>query len=111
MKFAFRMLIALFVSTAFFSAVAQSGSTKSKPAPQASAAVPEKTEAVAAPDAKAKDPMENLTFRNLGPAAGGGRVSAVVGIPGQPNVYYVGAAAGGVFKTTDGGLSWKAIFE
>jgi len=35
----------------------------------------------------------------------------VVGIPGKPNVYYVGAAGGGVFMTQDGGLSWKAIFE
>ncbi|PYS77785.1 MAG: hypothetical protein DMF66_08705, partial [Acidobacteria bacterium] len=57
------------------------------------------------------DPLENLKFRNLGPAAGGGRVTAVVGVPGQPNVYYVGAAAGGVFRTNDGGLSWKPIFE
>lgn len=57
------------------------------------------------------DPLENLKFRNLGPAAGGGRVTSVVGIPGQPNVYYIGAAAGGVFRTNDGGLSWKAIFE
>src|SRR5919201_4199478 len=57
------------------------------------------------------DPLENLKFRNLGPAAGGGRVTAVAGVPGQPNVYYVGAAAGGVFRTNDGGLSWKPIFE
>jgi photosystem II stability/assembly factor-like uncharacterized protein len=57
------------------------------------------------------DPLENLKFRNLGPAAGGGRVTAVVGVPGQPNVYYIGAAAGGVFRTNDGGLSWKPVFE
>ena len=57
------------------------------------------------------DPMENWRFRNLGPAAGGGRVTAVVGVTGQPNVYYAGAAAGGVFRTSDGGLSWKPIFE
>src|ERR687887_68438 len=57
------------------------------------------------------DPLENLKFRNLGPAAGGGRVTAVAGVPGQPNVYYVGAAAGGVFRTNDGGLSWKPVFE
>src|SRR3954464_14054415 len=62
-------------------------------------------------DGGPKDPLENLRFRNLGPAAGGGRVAAVAGIPGQPNVYYIGAAGGGVFKTVDGGLSWRAIFE
>src|SRR5438270_1432234 len=62
-------------------------------------------------DSGPKDPLENLRFRNLGPAAGGGRVAAVAGIPGQPNVYYIGAAGGGIFKTVDGGFSWRAIFE
>ena len=57
------------------------------------------------------DILANLKFRNLGPAVGGGRVTSVVGVPGQPLVYYAGAAAGGVFKTIDGGMSWKAIFE
>ena len=65
----------------------------------------------AAPDNKPPDILENMKFRNLGPAAGGGRVAAVAGIPGNANVYYVGAAAGGVWKTTDAGLTWKAIFE
>ena len=60
---------------------------------------------------RAVDPLANIKFRNLGPAAGGGRVSAVVGVPGQPNIYYVGAAGGGVWVTHDGGLSWKPIFE
>ncbi|MCU1286221.1 MAG: BNR/Asp-box repeat protein [Acidobacteriales bacterium] len=81
------------------------------PASAPASAMPAEKNDAAAPDAKPKDPMENLTFRNLGPAAGGGRVSAVVGIPNQPMVYYVGAAAGGVFKTTDAGMSWKAIFD
>ncbi|MGA9855290.1 MAG: hypothetical protein WBR29_08460 [Gammaproteobacteria bacterium] len=58
-----------------------------------------------------QDVFKNLKFRNLGPASAGGRVTSTVGIPGNPNVYYVGAAGGGVFKTTDGGLHWKAIFE
>ena len=62
-------------------------------------------------DSTEKDVFKNLAFRNLGPAVGGGRVAAVVGIPGNPNVYYVGAAGGGVFKTENGGISWKAIFE
>jgi photosystem II stability/assembly factor-like uncharacterized protein len=61
-------------------------------------------------DEKDTGPFANLKFRDLGPAVAGGRVTSVVGIPGDPNVYYVGAAAGGVFKTTDGGLTWDAIF-
>src|SRR5262249_14700020 len=67
--------------------------------------------AASSEEGKSKDPLDNLKFRNLGPAVGGGRVTTVVGIPGKPNVYYVGAAAGGVFLTQDGGLSWKPIFE
>ena len=57
------------------------------------------------------DTFQNLKFRNLGPAGAGGRVSAVVGVPGNPAIYYVGGAAGGVWKTTDGGLSWNPVFE
>ena len=66
--------------------------------------------AAKAEDNKPRDPLANMKFRNLGPAIGGGRVSAVVGIPGKPNIYYVGAAGGGVWVTHDGGISWKAIF-
>ncbi|HEV2388621.1 MAG TPA: hypothetical protein VGS20_15355 [Candidatus Acidoferrales bacterium] len=57
------------------------------------------------------DPFSSLRFRNLGPAVAGGRLSSVVGVPGQPNIYYVGAAAGGVFKTVDGGISWMPLFQ
>ena len=60
---------------------------------------------------QASDVFHNLKFRDLGPAAGGGRVSAVAGIPGDPSTYYVGAASGGVWKTTDGGLKFKPVFE
>ncbi len=63
------------------------------------------------PEEKPKDVFAHLKFRNLGPAIAGGRVTAVAGIPGNPQVYYVGAAGGGVFKTTDGGLNWKPIFN
>ncbi len=63
------------------------------------------------PQKDTSDVLQNIEFRNIGPAAAGGRVSAVVGIAGQPNIYYVGAAGGGVFKTIDGGISWKSVFD
>ncbi len=58
-----------------------------------------------------KGPFDQLHFRDLGPAIAGGRVTAVAGIPGHPLTYYVGAAAGGVWKTSDGGEHWKPIFN
>ena len=64
-----------------------------------------------AADSGKYDVFHNLKFRNLGPAIAGGRVTAAVGIPGNPNIYYVGAGGGGVWKTTDGGLHWQAIFK
>lgn len=49
-------------------------------------------------------------YRLVGPAAGG-RTTRSCGVPGDPTTYYVGAASGGVWKTTDGGVSWKPIFD
>src|SRR5215467_7452223 len=53
---------------------------------------------------------ENFRFRFMGPAVGN-RISAAAGIPGDPNTYYVGAASGGVWKSTDGGHVWNPIFD
>ena len=50
-------------------------------------------------------------FRQIGPALAGGRVTAVAGVAGNPAVYYVGGADGGVFRTRDGGITWKALFQ
>jgi photosystem II stability/assembly factor-like uncharacterized protein len=55
--------------------------------------------------------IRNLTWRSIGPANNAGRVSEIVGIPGDPTTVYVGAAAGGLFKTTNGGVTWTAIFD
>jgi len=51
-----------------------------------------------------------MQWRQIGPFRGG-RVLAVAGVPGDPNTYYFGAVAGGIFKSTNGGLSWTATFD
>ncbi len=54
-------------------------------------------------------PFAPLRFRYIGPV--GNRMSAVAGVPGNPQVYYAGAASGGIFKTDDGGATWSPIFD
>jgi photosystem II stability/assembly factor-like uncharacterized protein len=51
-----------------------------------------------------------LQFRLIGPAAGG-RVCRVAGVPGDPRIYYAATAASGLWKSTDGGFTWKPIFD
>src|ERR1700674_5036784 len=58
---------------------------------------------------KRSGPFAELKYRFIGPP--GNRVSAVVGVPGDANTYYAGAASGGVWKSTDAGVHWKAVFD
>jgi photosystem II stability/assembly factor-like uncharacterized protein len=53
---------------------------------------------------------EGLSFRFLGPVVGN-RVASIAGIPGDPTTYYAGAASGGIWKTTDGGIRWLPIAD
>ena len=54
--------------------------------------------------------LQALRWRLVGPYRGG-RVLGVAGVPGDSKVYYFGAAGGGLWKTTDGGVVWKPIFD
>ncbi len=53
---------------------------------------------------------QDLRYRNLGPFRAGRTVGAV-GVPTQPNVFYIGVNNGGVWKTDDYGRTWKPIFD
>jgi photosystem II stability/assembly factor-like uncharacterized protein len=53
----------------------------------------------------------DLEPRAIGPALMSGRISALDAVPGNPPILYVGAASGGVWKSSDGGLSFKPIFD
>ncbi len=54
--------------------------------------------------------ISELTWRPIGPANMGGRVTDIVGVPGDPKVFYVGGADGGVFRTTNAGVTFDALF-
>ncbi len=53
---------------------------------------------------------KSLKYRSIGPYRGG-RVTAVTGVPGQPDVFYYGATGGGVWKTTDAGKTWLPVSD
>ena len=63
--------------------------------------------ALAAP---AASPWENLSLRSIGPAVAGGRVAAVAGTDQNPDLYYIGTAGGGVWKTENGAQTWSPVF-
>jgi len=67
---------------------------------------------ISAAHAQQLDPKlyQQLRWRLAGPFRGGRTVS-VAGIPGNPTVYYFGAVGGGVWKTTNGGITWNPIFD
>ena len=52
-----------------------------------------------------------LRARSIGPAVMSGRVSDVVGVDSKPEIFYVGAANGGVWKTVSGGAAFRPVFD
>ena len=64
-----------------------------------------------APAIQLADSMfHGLKWRNIGPFRGGRSVTST-GVKGQPMTYYMGSTGGGVFKTTDAGITWKNISD
>jgi photosystem II stability/assembly factor-like uncharacterized protein len=56
-------------------------------------------------------PNSGLGWRNVGPSAGGGRVAAVAGSDLDPELFYMGTAGGGLWKSTNGALDWQPVFD
>ncbi|HTL43971.1 MAG TPA: hypothetical protein VL262_06495 [Vicinamibacterales bacterium] len=61
-------------------------------------------------DTSSKGLFAELHWRQIGPFRGG-RTKSATGVPGQPNVFYIGAVNGGVWRSTDYGTTWQPIFD
>ena len=59
---------------------------------------------------KAPPPQNPFRFEYVGPLSAG-RIASGAGVPGDPSVYYAGAASGGIWKTTDSGQTFTPIFD
>jgi photosystem II stability/assembly factor-like uncharacterized protein len=55
--------------------------------------------------------LGQLYYRPLTLFSRGGRVTAVTGVPSKPNVFYMGAAGGGVWRSTDSGARWEPLTD
>jgi photosystem II stability/assembly factor-like uncharacterized protein len=55
--------------------------------------------------------FDQIRFRSVGPAVSGGRLGAVAGTDADSSLYYVGAAGGGVWRSTNGGQSFSPVFD
>src|ERR1700737_1972794 len=58
-----------------------------------------------------KEALAALPFRNIGPANPGGRVDDIAVVESDPRIIYVGTAAGGVFKSVNGGATFTPITD
>jgi photosystem II stability/assembly factor-like uncharacterized protein len=59
----------------------------------------------------AADALKRLEWRSIGPTAQTGRTPVFVGLPGNRKTMFVAGAVGGVFKTTNGGVTWTPVFD
>ncbi len=57
------------------------------------------------------DLLKNMKARSIGPAGMSGRVTAIDAVHSDPDVIYIGAASGGVWKSVSGGVAWEPIFD
>jgi photosystem II stability/assembly factor-like uncharacterized protein len=90
-----RLVRIIFALSVFL--LASSLRSASSPTPTSTGAIDEKL-------------FNGMRWRQIGPFRGG-RALAIEGVVGEPDTYYFGAVAGGVWKTTDGGANWIPLFD
>jgi photosystem II stability/assembly factor-like uncharacterized protein len=115
------MVLVIAVSISFATAVrAQAKPERQSKAAKAATAAPTAQPAVVAggdaDTAKAEDSkpeekaFKGMHYRMIGPFRGGRSLTAA-GIPGDPTTYYFGSTGGGVWKSTDGAMTWASVFD
>ena len=67
--------------------------------------------AAPAPASRELAALGHLPWRSLGPTNNAGRVSVVAGIAGDPSIFFVAGANGGIIKTTNGGTTFRPVFD
>jgi len=110
---------------AFLVACAGTSSSQTKPERQSKAVKPTQAASTNSPStaepnpnapgdsesARPEDrPFKGMKYRLIGPFRGGRSLTAA-GIPGDPTTYYFGATGGGVWRSTDGAMTWSSVFD
>ncbi|MBV9406406.1 MAG: hypothetical protein JO211_13760, partial [Acidobacteriaceae bacterium] len=62
------------------------------------------------PEDKDKKEEHGMQYRLIGPFRGGRSLTAA-GVPGDPTTFYFGSTGGGIWKSTDGAITWKSVFD
>jgi len=89
----------------------QSKAAKATPTAQPAQAAAAPTDAKKDEEPKPEDKaFKGMKYRLVGPFRGGRSLTAA-GVPGDPTTYYFGATGGGVWKSTDGAMSWSSVFD
>jgi photosystem II stability/assembly factor-like uncharacterized protein len=98
------MLTAVLCGAALYAFAASPASADPSPTPSAAASPS------ASPTPTPGPPYGNMDWREIGPAAAGGRIAAVAGSATDPKLYYVGTAGGGVWKSANSAQTWDPVF-
>jgi len=92
----------------------QSKAAKANPTTPATAAAESQTSPAAdkenESDRPEEKPFKGMKYRLIGPFRGGRSLTAA-GVPADPTTYYFGATGGGVWKSTDGAMTWTSVFD